>query len=375
MKEITSRSSRIIKEYLTHIESEIDDITTQIEPLDEDLYRNLSEEQVTSFLKRIHIMQGLSAISDTQIIVTLLTKLEDLFSRSHEYSLNEFKEIFSAISSYIQRSIIAYREGENEIEKFLTFADEKFHEVKKYKARVLLVDATESIFKMVSLLAKEYNFELIRVNNGLNALLRSMREKYDVIISSVELKDLDGESLFSGINSMEGLNKNTLKVLITSQEKKDCENIVILKKELNLREKLTELFGKEFNDSLDNWNIQKILCVEDEPMIQKIMEKVFHLIPGCDVDIVSSVADARNQIQEKDYDLILLDYFLKDEVGTELITYMNEKRFEFPYIFMTSSPERISPEFIQNSFCKGVLRKPIKASRLVLEIDRLCAKK
>ena len=85
----------------------------------------------------------------------------------------------------------------------------------------------------------------------------------------------------------------------------------------------------------------KILVVEDEQSIAEMVKLCLNK-NGYMCETVNDGMDATQKIEEKRYDLILLDIMLPDIDGYDLIDYI--KQFEIPVIFVTaktSVPDRV----------------------------------
>lgn len=88
-------------------------------------------------------------------------------------------------------------------------------------------------------------------------------------------------------------------------------------------------------------DVNKILIVEDEKSIADMVKMCLNK-NGYICEAVNDGTTASQKIEEKRYDLILLDVMLPDIDGYELIEYINQ--FQIPVIFVTaktSIPDRI----------------------------------
>ncbi len=81
-----------------------------------------------------------------------------------------------------------------------------------------------------------------------------------------------------------------------------------------------------------------------------------------------------NAILEMEPDLIVLDYFLKDCVGTEVLEHAFKKKgyINTPILFMTSTPEKVDLLSLRKwGNVRGRIEKPIKAGSLMKQIVNL----
>ncbi|MGQ1889393.1 LytR/AlgR family response regulator transcription factor [Thermophagus sp. OGC60D27] len=114
--------------------------------------------------------------------------------------------------------------------------------------------------------------------------------------------------------------------------------------------------------------MRKILIVEDEPLMQKIIRKVilqhfpdFHLLQG-----VTTVAEAQASIKAHSPDLVLLDIGLPDGTAFDLLRKV--EIFDFKVVFL-SGQEDFLVEAVRFSAASYVL-KPFDLSELVFAIDK-----
>ncbi|SFE88053.1 LytR/AlgR family response regulator transcription factor [Thermophagus xiamenensis] len=116
--------------------------------------------------------------------------------------------------------------------------------------------------------------------------------------------------------------------------------------------------------------MKKILVVEDEPLMQRIIRAVilqhfpeFQLLDG-----VSTVADAWASIKANAPDLVLLDIGLPDGTAFDLLRKV--EFFDFKVVFL-SGHEDYLVEAVRFSAASYVL-KPFDLSELVFAIDKAC---
>ncbi|NNL56350.1 MAG: sigma-54-dependent Fis family transcriptional regulator, partial [Pseudomonadales bacterium] len=112
--------------------------------------------------------------------------------------------------------------------------------------------------------------------------------------------------------------------------------------------------------------MNKVLIAEDDPLITK---QIFRLLARMDIapDHVRSLADARNQAQQTQYDLILSELELPDGPGTDLIRLAGN----CPVLIMTSYT---SLQTAVDSMRKGAIdyiTKPINDSDLRQALERI----
>ncbi len=114
----------------------------------------------------------------------------------------------------------------------------------------------------------------------------------------------------------------------------------------------------------------QILIVEDDKLAALVLLK--HLKESdtnAQTTIAGSIKEARNLINEQQYDLIFLDIHLKDGKGPEII---NELPANQKLIFVTSDPQYAIEAFDHNAL--DYLLKPVSNERFQKTLERLKAK-
>ncbi len=84
----------------------------------------------------------------------------------------------------------------------------------------------------------------------------------------------------------------------------------------------------------------KVLIVEDDPMVLEINKGYLNEIPGYEViGAVSSVKEAVHFLQSHKPNLILLDIFMPEENGLNMLTTLRQKEFEMDVILITAASD------------------------------------
>jgi CheY-like chemotaxis protein len=118
----------------------------------------------------------------------------------------------------------------------------------------------------------------------------------------------------------------------------------------------------------------RILYVEDDPNDQLIMkyalEKNLHL--DFDLTTVSTGQEGLNEVENKKFDLLLLDYMLPAMTGIELLTELQKRKVHTPIIFVTSKgSEKIAVEAIKLGVIDYIVKDEIGTSRLIDSITEI----
>lgn len=112
----------------------------------------------------------------------------------------------------------------------------------------------------------------------------------------------------------------------------------------------------------------KVLLVDDEEELVSTLGERFSL-RGIDTNVVMSGADALNLIQEKDFDVVVLDIKMPGMDGLQVLTKMREIRPSAKIILLTGrGSEKESEKGLKAGAC-AYLVKPIKIDDLIRKME------
>jgi len=79
----------------------------------------------------------------------------------------------------------------------------------------------------------------------------------------------------------------------------------------------------------------RVLHVDDETSLSKVVKQCLEMQGGFQVDIASSVEEAMKKMKKETYDVIVSDYQMPDKDGLELLRELREKGNTIPFIIFT----------------------------------------
>lgn len=115
-----------------------------------------------------------------------------------------------------------------------------------------------------------------------------------------------------------------------------------------------------------DWGRVSVLVVDDFAPMLTIVQKMLSELGVRDIDRASSCDAALARLRSRDYDLLIVDYFLGDETGDELIARARAAGEDVTAVIMTGEPERASRALGHEV---DWLRKPFTAAELQLRIE------
>ncbi|MGX6970348.1 response regulator [Vagococcus bubulae] len=119
-----------------------------------------------------------------------------------------------------------------------------------------------------------------------------------------------------------------------------------------------------------------VLIIEDDPMVAKLNEDFLKTIPT--INIVGNyrtTEEAKEALQEKKIDALLLDNYLPNQTGIEFLAELRKENNQVPVILITAANDI---ETIQQALALGVidyLVKPFTAERFLLAIQKVMKQK
>ena len=113
---------------------------------------------------------------------------------------------------------------------------------------------------------------------------------------------------------------------------------------------------------------KRILVVDDEPEMVVLVRSVLERA-GYEVDAAFSAAEGRERLAKSAYDLIILDFLLKDGLGEGLLKIIRAKENlkSLPVIIITAFSSRGAKSFLSQG-ATDVLFKPISLGELLSKV-------
>lgn len=209
----------------------------------------------------------------------------------------------------------------------------------KNKGKVLIVEDDPDIAHLISLMLTQENigFDIAYTADAAKTLL--LEDGYDAMTLDIGLLGQDGLSLLDEIRK--DAKFQTLPVIVVSanalQEKKS--------KNLNLAFEVVDWINKPINqtnliDSLHQVlntqpnNFPNILHVEDDKDLYSLTKVLLEDIAN--VELATTKQETMQKLQQKNYDLLLLDIMLSDGSSQKLIPKIKELYPAMPIILFTA---------------------------------------
>ncbi|MCK8059690.1 MULTISPECIES: response regulator [unclassified Fusibacter] len=115
----------------------------------------------------------------------------------------------------------------------------------------------------------------------------------------------------------------------------------------------------------------KVIIVEDDPMVQRINEEFLSKIDGYEcLQSVRSIEEAKAVLNTEAVDLVLLDVYLPDGLGIDLLRWIRHKEMDTDVIMITADKRSNAVDFTRRFGVFDYLVKPFKYERFSEALTR-----
>ena len=113
-----------------------------------------------------------------------------------------------------------------------------------------------------------------------------------------------------------------------------------------------------------------ILVIDDDPVAAKLLEMTLHP-RGYRVDVARDFASGRKALEGGGHDALILDIFLPDGSGWDILKYLrNDLRLTLPVFVLTGHRQEDFAARATEFGANGYITKPFSPRDLVAQIER-----
>jgi DNA-binding NtrC family response regulator len=116
--------------------------------------------------------------------------------------------------------------------------------------------------------------------------------------------------------------------------------------------------------------IQKILAVDDEPHMLKLLERIIKEKTAFNIMTINNSLEIPSVLEQNQFDLIITDLKMPGMDGLDVLRYIKEKKYEAEVIIITAFG---SLESAIEALSHGVfdyITKPFKKEQIIYTVDR-----
>ncbi|MFZ6749174.1 Hpt domain-containing protein [Undibacterium sp. Ren11W] len=229
--------------YLTDFPTHIDELEQLLLELERHGY---GLEICRDLYRRVHSLKGSGGTYGLHVLSDICHPFEDLLSHlleNNDLLKENFTEIALLYVDLLRQTHSVYTDGVEpgaEIHRALQGIRKRST---KSSHSALLVESSEVILGLLKDVLSSQGFRIEVVNDGYLALGRVLAEHFDLLITSLETKRLNGLALISAVQKSGARGHKTKTILLTTKQL----NIVgeqpdfIIKKDAHLKDKFKEI--------------------------------------------------------------------------------------------------------------------------------------
>lgn len=351
-------------ELIDSIESNLMDIEASSE-----MEKSLKE------LKRVvHSIKGTAGSYELGWVSSLCHQFEDKLDETleefNEIPKNEIENFLNYIDlfrNYIREFLNETLDLNEYVKKLALLRNkEKLENSNEERKKVLIIESASTLLKAYKLLISSVDMDCSTAMSGREGFERLLIEKYDYLITGHATGIVDGPSLIAITKVFNGASKGVKTILTTSIDKLDLSTVqmpeFLVEKKLGMMEIIKDILldkPLETNELL----FKKVLCIDDDTSILKLLKLAFSKQEGVEFSFSSFLN--KEDLENFKPDLILLDYFIDNKTGIEILNELRDKLdYKGDVVFLTGTTKDEDLQQINNSSALGVIIKPFIPKRL-----------
>ncbi|WP_127717088.1 response regulator [Halobacteriovorax sp. HLS] len=338
------------------------------------------EKSIKDLKRVVHSIKGTAGSYELKWVSSLCHQFEDQLDDTQDALIMDPKKNIEQFFKYVDlfRSYVAsFLDGAVSQEEFdialrklrqdpLLEVDGESIE----KRKVLIVESASTLLKAYKLLISSLDMNYSTAMSGREGFERLLIEKYDYLITGHATGIVDGPSLIAITKVFNGASRGVKTILTTSIDQLDLEPEqmpdILIEKKLGMMEKIKEVFSEESaKEVLDETTLpfKKVLCIDDDNAVLKLLKLAFSKQE--DVEFFFSNHFNKSEIQVNQPELILLDYFIDDRTGVDILKELRDEcGYEGEVVFLTGTTSQDDLQEMYDSSASGIIEKPFNPKSL-----------
>ncbi|OUR96842.1 hypothetical protein A9Q84_10925 [Halobacteriovorax marinus] len=376
---------KLQNEYALELPELIDSIEKFLMKIEE---QSEAESSMKDLKRIVHSIKGTAGSYELGWVSSLCHQFEDhiddTLEEFNEIPQNNVQELLNYIdlfrcyvADFLKQSI----DEESYVKNLAKLTNKEVEVGSVEKKKVLIIESASTLLKAYKLLITSLNMSYATAISGREGFERLLIEKYDYLITGHATGIVDGPSLIAISKVFNGESRGVKTILTTSI---DELNLVpeqrpdfLVEKKLGMMEKIQDILeGKEELEPDSNvHSVEKILCIDDDESVLKLLKLSFSKIEGVEVACASSIDEGEKLLKSFNPNLVLLDYYLEEHTGVEILQELRQKHnYKKDVIFLTAASKEEELQKIYNSGAIGVILKPFVPKRLYNSILEMMKK-
>lgn len=242
---------------------------------------------------------------------------------------------------------------------------------------ILIISDSSLVAKSIKALELNCKLNIQEVTTPIDALSVVFTQKFDLILTNLYYSDIDGIQFFNMLMASNSLNSVTPIILMTSGENVNemfgTEKMpnYILHKDLELIGNIEKAIQVLIDDS--DQKETKVLYIEDDVFIQKMVKLWLKKFPYVQMDMISSIKELEGKLAET-YDVIVSDNMLLDGEAKDVLVSLQKSDTlkHLPVLIYTGSVDKINQaELKQLGNVVDILPKPFEMKSFIQKIKSI----
>jgi len=245
-----------------------------------------------------------------------------------------------------------------------------------HQPSILVADDSAIIRKALTKQLEAYGARVIQAEDGEQAWLAAHRHDFDLIVTDVEMPNLDGFGLCRRLKNDAGTRSIPVIILSSLDTDKDVERgfnsgaaAYVVKSDAHLL--LSETIDKVLKQSRFSRS-RRILVVDDSTTIRQFVAKAMEEA-GFQVITAVNGKHALASMTGMKPDLIISDINMPEMDGIELCkkTHADPALAAIPFVIMSTNSDRAVMRRLLSLGASGYLVKPFNLEQIVITVERL----
>jgi CheY-like chemotaxis protein/HPt (histidine-containing phosphotransfer) domain-containing protein len=314
--------------------------------------------------RQIHTIKGTAGSLGLDLLSFAAHRMEDLFVRQQQEQENNetFIDSLLAQNDLLAAIAAAYLAGDEqslcEVRRRLAETTRSSSAVARDDVRlkrVLIVETSSVTLQFCVKILNEFGaVQVTSVRDGYEALGCLLKERFDAVITSLQVPTIDGQSLLTVLRTIPGPNRATPVVLLTSAagslESTKTRPDFVVEKNLGLAAQLRaivkqlarpDLQPRAAPADLKERVLRKILLIDDSQEIHGLVGLSFKRFPEIEIVGVLDPTRALESVRAETPDLILLDVQMTPVSGKDVMRHIKAALglSDIPVAFFTGTDD------------------------------------